>query len=362
MSDTIPDLDLCADPVQLTAALVDIPSVSGGEAAIADAVEAALGGIIGIGDLTITRDGDAIVACTSLGRNQRIILAGHLDTVPIAKNLPSRRQGDLLYGCGSSDMKAGVAVLLHVAATLVNPRYDLTLVLYDHEEVSSDQNGLGRLMRHQPQLFAADAAIVLEPTAGQIEAGCQGVLRVTAHTTGQRAHAARSWLGSNAIHAAGSILTQLGQYRARSVSIDGCTYRESLSAVGISGGIAGNVIPDACQVELSFRYAPDRSSAQALAHVQELFAGYRLTVLDEAPAALPGLNAGLLRRFVAHVDAPVVAKYGWTDVARFAEQGVPALNFGPGDPSMAHQLNECVDVGVIRSTATALRGFLSSSA
>lgn len=355
-------MDLCADPAQLTAALVDIPSVSGGEAGIADAVEAALGGITGIGDMTITRDGDAIVARTSLGRDQRIILAGHLDTVPVANNLPSRRQGDLLYGCGSSDMKAGVAVLLHVAATLVNPRYDLTLVLYDHEEVSSDQNGLGRLLRRQPQLLTADAAIVLEPTAGQVEAGCQGVLRVAVHTTGQRAHAARSWLGSNAIHAAGFILTQLERYRARSVSIDGCTYREGLSAVGISGGIAGNVIPDACQVELSFRYAPDRSGAQALAHVQGLFAGYSITVLDEAPAALPGLSAGLLRRFVAHVNAPVVAKYGWTDVARFTEQGVPALNFGPGDPNMAHQLNECVDVGAIRSTATALRSFLSSSA
>ncbi len=356
MSNRTSALDLHADPTELTAALVDIPSVSGTEAEIADAVETSLSALEGF---TVVRDGDAVVARTERGLRQRVILAGHLDTVPIADNMPSTRQSERLYGCGSSDMKSGVAVLLHVAATLTDPRYDLTLVLYDNEEVASERNGLGRLARNHQDLLAADAAIVAEPTAGQIEAGCQGVLRAAVIVKGHRAHAARSWLGRNAIHAAGEVLARLAQYQPRSVTMDGCVYREGLSAVGISGGVAGNVIPDMCEVELSFRYAPDRSPADARGHLRELFTGYELTVKDEAPAAPPGLNAPLLQRFVATVDAPVVAKYGWTDVARLAQLGIPALNFGPGDPALAHQRDEYVDVSTIGAATAALRRFLT---
>ncbi|MGH3428006.1 MAG: M20/M25/M40 family metallo-hydrolase, partial [Mycobacteriales bacterium] len=223
MSNPAHNLDVRADPVQLTADLVDIPSVSGDEAAIATAVEDALRAL---GGWSVIREHDAVVARTDLGRERRVILAGHLDTVPIADNVPSHGDGNLLYGCGTSDMKSGVAVLLHVAATIVDPAYDLTLVLYDHEEVSAELNGLGRIARAQQELLSADAAIVLEPTAGQIEAGCQGVLRVRVHITGFRAHAARNWLGTNAIHAAAPVLTRLAQYEARSVTVEGCTYRE----------------------------------------------------------------------------------------------------------------------------------------
>ncbi|MGH3545765.1 MAG: succinyl-diaminopimelate desuccinylase, partial [Mycobacteriales bacterium] len=298
-----PALDLYSNPAQLTAALIDIPSVSGTEAQIADAVEAALRAT---GAFTITRDGDAVVARTDRGLPQRVILAGHLDTVPIANNVPSSLRGDRLYGCGSSDMKSGVAMILHLAATITDPHYDLTLVLYDNEEVSSDRNGLGRLARNHPELLVANAAIVAEPTAGQVEAGCQGVLRAVVHVTGRRAHAARSWLGSNAIQSAGQVLARLEQYQARSVTMDGCTYREGLSAVGISGGVAGNVIPDACDVELSFRYAPDRSPADARDHLRELFVEYDVTVRDEAPAAAPGLSAPLLQRFIEQAGVPAV--------------------------------------------------------
>ena len=352
-----PALALHSDLGQLTAALVDIPSVSGSEVGIADAVETSLRTLE---RFTVTRDGNAVMARTHWGLPQRIVLAGHLDTVPIAGNVPSTRRGERLYGCGSSDMKSGVAMLLHVVATLPNPRYDLTLVLYDNEEVSSERNGLGRLVRNHPDLLAADAAIVAEPTSGKIEAGCQGVLRAVVRLQGHRAHAARGWLGSNAIHAAAEVLTRLARYQPRSVTMDGCTYREGLSAVAISGGVAGNVIPDFCEVELSFRYAPDRSPADARDHMCELFAGYNLTVLDEAPAAPPGLSAPILQRFVAVLNVPVVAKYGWTDVARFAALGIPALNFGPGDPALAHQRDEYVDVASIETGATALRRFLTS--
>ncbi len=349
-------LDLTADPVQLTADLIDIPSVSGEEKVLADAVESALRGLPAY---RIDRDGDSIVARTDLGRPHRVILAGHLDTVPIADNVPSRRDGDLMYGCGTSDMKSGVAVLLHAAATIPDPRYDLTLVCYDHEEVESAKSGLGRIVRNNPDWLAGDLAIVLEPTNGGVEAGCQGTMRAVISTTGRRSHAARSWLGDNAIHRAGGVLNRLADYRPREVDIDGCVYREGLNAVRISGGVAGNVIPDACEVEMNFRFAPDRDVEGAEAHLREVFDGYDLVITDSAPGALPGLTAPAAAAFVESIGAPVLAKYGWTDVARFAALGIPAINFGPGDPNLAHKREEHVDVRNITAATESLRAYLA---
>ncbi|HEY0487398.1 MAG TPA: succinyl-diaminopimelate desuccinylase [Mycobacteriales bacterium] len=348
-------LDLAADPVALTAALVDVPSVSGTERALADLLEDALRGL---GHLEVVRDGDAVVARTSLGRPERVLLAGHLDTVPIADNVPSRVEGDRLYGCGTTDMKSGVAVLLHLAATVREPRYDLTLVCYDNEEVEASRNGLGRLARNRRDLLDADLAILLEPTNGLVEAGCQGTLRAVVRTSGRRAHSARSWLGTNAIHAAGEVLRRLSAYEPRSVDLDGCVYREGLNAVKISGGVAGNVVPDACEVTVNFRFAPDRDEAAAEAHVREVLSGFDVEVTDSAPGALPGLAAPATRAFLAAVGGEPVAKYGWTDVARFAELGIPALNFGPGDPNLAHTREEYVDIPTITAGAAALRAYL----
>ena len=325
-------LDITADVVTLTAALVDIASVSGDEQAIADDVEAALRSL---DYLDVERVGNVVLARTDFGRPQRIVLAGHLDTVPIADNVPSRRDGDMLYGCGSSDMKSGVAVMLRMAATLQPPAeqtHDLTYVFYDCEEIESDRNGLGRLAHTRPQVLAADLAIVLEGTNGAVEAGCQGTLRARITITGTRAHSARSWLGDNAIHAAAPVLARLAAYEPRSVDIDGCTYREGLSAVGISGGVAGNIVPDECVVTVNFRFAPDRDVAGATAHVREVFAGYDVVVVDAAPGALPRLTDPAAAEFIAAIALPPVAKFGWTDVARFAEMSIPAVNFGPGDP------------------------------
>lgn len=352
----MPDLDLTMDPVDLTAALVDIESVSGNEHLLADAVQDALAKVIG---LSIDRDGDAIVARTNVGHDRRVVLAGHLDTVPIAGNVPSRRDGNLLYGCGTTDMKAGVAVLLHLAATIAEPSYDLTLICYDNEEVEADRNGLGRLARNHPDWITGDFAILLEPTDGQIEGGCQGSMRVGVRTKGTRAHSARSWLGDNAIHSMGKVLRVLDNYQPRSVDIDGCVYREGLNAVRISGGVAGNVIPDACEVQVNFRFAPDRTEADAEAHVREVFAGYEVEVSDSAPGALPGLTAPAAADFIAELGQPVVAKFGWTDVSRFAGLGIPALNFGPGDPNLAHKPEEYVRVDRITDATTALRRYLT---
>ncbi|MGH3795023.1 MAG: succinyl-diaminopimelate desuccinylase [Pseudonocardiaceae bacterium] len=351
------DLDLSADPVELTAALVDVPSVSGHEAELADAVARALAGQAP--QLRVQRCGNTVLARTDLGRRRRVLLAGHLDTVPIAGNLPSHRRDGLLYGCGTSDMKAGDAVILHLAATVAEPVHDLTFVLYDCEEVEAVRNGLGRIEREYPGWLAADLAILGEPTNGLVEAGCQGTLRGTVRIAGRRAHSARSWLGDNAIHAAGELLTRLAAYRARSVQIDGCTYREGLQAVGISGGVAGNVVPDACEVAVNFRFAPDRSLAGAQAHVRELLHGFDLELTDGASGALPGLDAPAAREFLAASGSEPVAKYGWTDVSRFAALGIPALNYGPGDPNLAHTRDEHVRPDLITSCTDVLRRYLT---
>lgn len=350
-------MDLTADPVDLCRELVDVRSVSGDEAAIADAVEDALRA--GAPWLEITRSGRTVLARTRFGRDRRVLLAGHLDTVPIADNLPSRRDGDLLYGCGTSDMKAGDAVFLHLAATLAEPRHDLTLVLYDCEEIEASRNGLGRIEREHRDWLDADLAILGEPTSGTVEAGCQGTLRAEITTRGRRAHSARSWLGVNAVHAAGEVLDRLRTYEARDVDIDGCVYREGLQAVRIAGGVAGNVVPDECVVTVNFRFAPDRDVERAERHVREVFGGLDVTVTDAAPGARPGLAAPAAREFLDAVGEAPAAKYGWTDVARFAALGIPAVNYGPGDPNLAHTRDEHVDIRKITDAVEVLRRFLA---
>lgn len=352
------ELDLSAPAAELTRALVDIPSVSGDEAALADAVERALRAV---GGLRVDRDGDAVVARTDAGRPSRVVLAGHLDTVPIADNVPAVVTGGRIAGCGTSDMKSGVAVMLRLAATLgAAAAQDVTWVFYDNEEVAATRNGLRRLAAGRRDWLAGDLAILLEPTSGEIEAGCQGTLRVVVSITGRRAHSARSWLGDNAIHRAAPLLERLASYQPRSVTIDGCTYREGLNAVRIDGGVAGNVIPDAVTVTVNFRFAPDRSVEAAFAHVQDVLTPYDLELVDSSGGAMPGLGAPAAAAFVAATGRTPVAKYGWTDVARFAELGIPALNYGPGDPNLAHTREEWVDTGRIDEAETVLRRYLTA--
>jgi len=350
-------LDLTMEPGALTAALCDIPSVSGSEKEIADAVQDALGSL---SHLSVARDGDAVVARTSLGRAERVVLAGHLDTVPIHENLPTRVQGSQLMGCGTCDMKSGVAIQLALAAAVPAPNRDVTYVFYDNEEVEAELNGLGRIARRHPDWLAADFAILLEPSGAVVEGGCQGTMRVEVKTHGTRAHSARSWKGENAIHAAGVLLDRLRDYPAAVVEIDGLTYREGLNAVGISGGVAGNVIPDLCTVTVNFRFAPTRSPAQAEAHVRQVFDGFDVAVVDVAPGALPGLSQPAAAAFIQAVGGQPRAKLGWTDVARFSAVGVPAVNYGPGDPSVAHMREEYVDLPAVRECYDRLRHWLTA--
>jgi succinyl-diaminopimelate desuccinylase len=352
-------LDLSASSIELTRALCDIESVSGNETALADAIHAALSGA---DHLEVLRDGDAIVARTMLGRPQRVVIAGHIDTVPVNDNLPTRYETtngrDYLWGRGTVDMKAGVAVQLKLAAEIANPKVDVTWIWYDHEEVSSELNGLGRLAANRPDLLAGDFAILGEPTNADVEGGCNGTLRVEVRTHGVRAHSARAWVGHNAIHDAAPILGALAAYVPREVEVDGLVYREGLNAVGIDGGVAGNIIPDACVVTVNYRFAPSRSGAEAVAHLRELFAGFDVVVVDIAEGARPGLDAPLAKEFLAAVGGTANPKYGWTDVARFAALGIPAVNYGPGDPLKAHADDERVEIEQITRCETALRAWL----
>jgi succinyl-diaminopimelate desuccinylase len=350
-------LDLTTDAVTLTEQLVNIESVSRDEQAIADAVEAALSPL---DHLSVVRRGNTVVARTDLGRSERVVIAGHLDTVPVNGNLPARREGDLLHGLGTCDMKGGDAVILRLAATVPEPNRDVTYILYEAEEIDAAYNGLRLLAESDPELMAADFAILMEPSNAVVEAGCQGTLRVDVRTTGERAHSARSWRGVNAIHGAAEVLRRLNEYVARTPVIDGLEYHEGLNAVFIRGGVAGNVLPDECVVEVNFRFAPDRSEAEAEAFVREFFAGYDVTLTDSAPGALPGLDVPAAKAFVAAVGGEVNPKFGWTDVARFTGLGVPAVNFGPGDPMLAHKQEEYVPVEHIERCETQLRNWLTS--
>ena len=355
----MPALDLTSSSADLTRTICDIPSVSGDEKVLADLIFDAM---TALPHLEVFRDGDTIVARTQLGRAQRVVIAGHIDTVPINANLPTRDvviDGEpYIWGRGTVDMKAGVAVQLKLAAELVDPRVDITWMWYDHEEVDADLNGLTRLAATRPDLFAGDFAILGEPSNGQVEGGCNGNLRAIVRTRGVRSHSARSWIGENAIHKAAPILARLAEYRAREIDVEGLVYREGLNAVRITGGIAGNVIPDLCEVEVNYRFAPSRTVDEASDHVREVFAGYDVEFVDRAAGARPGLDAPLAQEFVAAVGAEPRPKYGWTDVARFSAMGVPAVNYGPGDPHLAHHDEERVPVAQIEDVERGLRAWL----
>jgi succinyl-diaminopimelate desuccinylase len=348
------------DLLELTAELVDIPSVSHDERTIADHLERLL---LGVPWLGVERVDHTVVARTSLGRTQRLVLAGHIDTVPANGNERARIEGDVLHGLGSCDMKSGVAVLVDLARTVAEPVTDVTYVFYECEEVEARFNGINRLFRERPDLVAGDAAILAEPTGARIEAGCQGTMRVEVTLSGERAHTARAWMGRNAIHRLGHLLERVAAYEARQVTIDGCDFREGLQAVKVEGGVAGNVVPDRATVWLNHRFAPDRSSVEAERHVREVIGeADTCTVVDLAPPAAPALDHPLLAALVARTGQPPRAKLGWTDVARFAAHGVPATNFGPGDPTLAHMRGEFVTRADLEAVHAVLRALLTDTA
>ena len=354
-------LNLEGDLVELTRAICDIESVSGNERELADAIESALAKY---SHLEIIRDGDAIVARTNFGHATRVVIAGHIDTVPVADNLPIKllpmEREQVLWGRGTVDMKAGVAVQLKLAATLDKTNTDVTWVFYDHEEVEASLNGLGRIARNRPDLLDASFAVLCEPSNAQVEGGCNGTIRVEVRARGVKAHSARSWMGKNAVHASAEILNRLNAYEPQSVEVDGLVYRESMNAVLISGGMATNVIPDECVVTVNYRFAPSKSGEEAESHLRELFDGFEIVMTDLSEGARPGLDRPEAAAFVAATGSEPKPKYGWTDVARFSALGIPAVNFGPGDPNKAHADDENVPVSQIFACEAALRTWLTA--
>jgi succinyl-diaminopimelate desuccinylase len=355
-------LDLRGDLRTLFTQIVDCESVSGHEEVLAGLVEKAL---TDLPHLETVRIGNNLVARTGLGRRERVLVAGHLDTVPVAGNLPSvretREDGEYLVGRGSCDMKGGVAVALSLAAQLDSPAKDVTWVFYDCEEIAAQYNGLGRIAAERPDLLDADLAVLMEPTDGVVEGGCQGTMRFTLHVPGTAAHSARSWTGHNAIHDLAPILDILRDWQRRDplVDVDGLTYHEGLNATMVSGGLAGNVIPPEATIQINYRYAPDKTAAQAEASMRALFDGWAMEVLDLSAPARPGLDRALARSFVEKVGTEPRPKYGWTDVARFSELGTPALNYGPGDPLCAHKADECCRLETLDECRAALGGWLA---
>ena len=351
------------DLLALTAELVDIPSVSHDEAAIADHLVDALAGAPW---LTVSRVGDNVVARTELGRPHRLVLAGHTDTVPANGNERARVEGDVLHGLGACDMKGGLAVFLELARTVAEPAVDVTYVFYVCEEVEGAHNGLRHLFAERPDLVAGDAAILGEPTEGVVEAGCQGSLRLEVTLRGARAHTARPWKGRNAIHRLGPVLDRAAAFEGRHVVLDGCTFAEALSAVRVEGGVAGNVVPDRAVVHLNHRYAPDRRAPEAVAAVRRALGdavdesrGDAVELVDAADGAAPDLASPLLARLVAAAGGTPRAKLGWTDVAFFAARGIPAANYGPGDPNLAHAAGERVERRELEAVEAGLRSLLT---
>ncbi|MEJ4112760.1 succinyl-diaminopimelate desuccinylase [Corynebacterium kroppenstedtii] len=373
-------IDLTQHPIDVTRALVDIESVSKNEKNIADVIEAALRNVAtlssGACPITVERFHNTVMAKTDRGLPSRVVLAGHVDTVPIADNLPCTRGTDLegrdtLFGCGTVDMKSGDAVFLHAFACLAaspDLARDMTLIMYEAEEIAASENGLRKLAEHSPEWLQGDVAILGEPSGAVIEAGCQGSVRVKVTAVGERAHSARSWLGDNAMHKLAPVMTRVADYDGdKVVEVDGLEYREGFNIVMCESGVATNTIPDEAWMFVNYRFAPGKSTTEA---VEETFAilgvgtpdhpvpGFRIEIDDESPAALPGLHQAAAAELVDVMGGHVRPKYGWTDVARFAAMGIPAVNFGPGDPSFAHKKDEQCPVDMISEVSERILAYL----
>lgn len=350
------NLDTTTDLLELTAQLVSIPSVSFEEAPLVQVLEAELARLE---HLELHRVGDNLVARTALDRDVRVVLAGHTDTVPANGNEQARIEGDTLWGVGSADMKGGLAVMLDLARRVPDPAVDVTYVFYAREEVAASHSGLGELFEARPELLEGDVAILGEPTDGEIEAGCQGTMRLRVSLTGERAHLARAWMGENAIHRLGPLLAAIADEVPRTPQLSGLDFHESLQVVRVEGGVAGNVVPDHVEIDLGHRFAPDRSPEQAERYVRSVLEahlgpGDSVELIDCSPAAAPAIEHPCISALIERHALAVRAKLGWTDVARFAAAGVPAVNLGPGRSQLAHTAQEHVERSSIERARAAL--------
>ncbi len=341
------------DLVQRTLELMRIPSVTGNEDAIADHVQSVLERVAGI---RVQRVAKSVMG--DLGRGHpHVVLAGHLDTVPDQGGPAPAQSGDQIVGLGSSDMKSGLAVMLALAEAPKTGR--LSLVFYHGEEGPISGNGLGPLLDATPELTEADLAVLLEPTNNKIELGCQGTMHARVTLNGVPAHSARPWMGRNAIHLAVPLLTRIAGLPIREMRMGDATYREVMNVTLIEGGRSRNVLPGQCTLNVNFRFPPDRTMETAEAYLRALCPqSSEVEIVDAAPAASPRLDAPLVQQFMKTVGGTARGKQGWTDVAQFAARGVPAVNFGPGLPELAHRRDERVPVENLGRAYDSLKSFL----
>jgi len=352
----IPDL------LNATADLISIKSESFHEQEIVEHFESRLRAVPW---LETSRVGDNLIARTNLGRERRILIGGHSDTVPANGNETPIIEGDRVTGLGATDMKGGLAVMMGLAEMVAEPAVDVTWLIYAREEVAIKHNGLREIFAERPDLLETDAAILCEPTSAELEAGCQGTMRHKLTLRGERAHTARAWMGRNAIHRLGDVLSEIAAYEPRRPVIDQCQFHEALQCVFVEGGVAGNVVPDATTLTIGHRFAPDRTAEEAEAHVRSIVEpfmqeGDEMVLTDCSNPAAPSLRHPLLAAMIGRNDLPVNAKLGWTDVAFFAERGIPAANFGPGDAPLAHTKGEWVSGPSLERAFAVLHDVLTS--
>lgn len=346
---------------QLLETLVNIPSETGGEAAIADWVEARLTRLPAGERL---RSGNAVVWRGPRQGRPLLALAGHLDTVPANGNAGARIESGRLYGLGSSDMKAGDAVMLGLLERLnfAAARFDLAFVFYDREEGPLEHNGLTRLLRELPWLGEANLAVLLEPTDLRLEMGCIGSMNAEVRVTGKSAHSARPWLGVNAVERASRWLAEVTRFPVTAVDVQGIEYRETLQVTTLHAGRARNVVPDELVANLNYRYPPDRTPAEAEARLRALVPpDFEFRLVDRAAPGRVCADHPEVKRFIERFHSKVTGKQGWTDVAQFTAAGVPAFNFGPGVPELAHQADEYCELANVDTACQQLQDFISGA-
>ncbi len=340
-------------------AIVAIDSVSRNESRLARHVAEALQANP---SLDVERIGDNVVARTTGHHATRLLVAGHLDTVP-GDASSARIVDSELRGLGACDMKGSLAVMLELALEPAPRSVEVTWVFYAREEIARSESGLLEVAELRPDLLAADVAVLAEPTGGRVEAGCQGTLRVALEVKGVRAHTARPYAGRNAIHRLGDVINRVASYRPRTATIDAIDFVEQLQVVAVDGGVATNIVPDRAGCTLNHRFAPDRTKDEAFAWLVS-FLGELVeesdivTLVDWAPAAAPELGNVRLQALVDLSRVAPKGKVGWTDVATFAEMGTPATNFGAGDPLLAHRSDEFVTLGELDDFARVLGDWL----
>ncbi|HEV3187811.1 MAG TPA: succinyl-diaminopimelate desuccinylase [Acidimicrobiales bacterium] len=340
--------------------LVSISSVSRNETELAAHVE---GRLRAVDHLDVERVGDNVIARSTGHHATRVLVAGHLDTVPGDARAATIVEGQL-RGVGACDMKGSLAVMLAIATDPTPRSIEVTWIFYAREEITRSESGLSEIAELRPDLLQGDVALLAEPTGGQVEAGCQGTLKVSVQLAGFRAHAARPFTGRNAIHRLADVIALVAAYEPRVVDIEGVQYTEQLQAVGVEGGIAPNVVPDLATLTINHRVAPDRSKEQAASWLREYLGSSieeddKFSVLDWAPGALPSLGNERLSDLVRLTGHPAEGKVGWTDVATFQELGVPATNFGAGDPLLAHRSDEFVTLDELTEFEDVLKEWLA---